>query len=119
MIRRIDPAEEVTLNGVPITGWQLAAARQQLSHEGVHNPPWAELDPHDQEVAALSAGGWLRALAGLLPDTQGGEDPEPRLVYSYEPCDYCTCCSRAGCFRGKGSTCPTNDGGYLCPCTEE
>lgn len=65
-IRQIDPDEPVTINGFPITGWQLAEARQELSHRGVHNPRWAELSQHDQEMAALSAGSWLRALAELV-----------------------------------------------------
>lgn len=67
MIRPINPDESVTINGVPITAWQLAEARQELSHRGVHNPRWAELSQRDQGTAALSAGGWLRALADLLP----------------------------------------------------
>lgn len=66
-IRRIDPDEAVTINGVQVTGRQLAEARQELSHRGVHNPRWAELNEHDQETAALSAGGWLRALTDLVP----------------------------------------------------
>ncbi|MGX6605624.1 hypothetical protein ACWKSP_26350 [Micromonosporaceae bacterium Da 78-11] len=65
-IRRIDPDEAVVINGLPITAWQLAEARQELSHRGVHDPRWAELSQHDQETAALSAGGWLRALAELV-----------------------------------------------------
>jgi|SRR5882757_887110 len=121
MIRRINPDEALTLNGVNVTAWQLAEARQQLSHEGVYNPTWAELGAHDQEMGALAAGSYLRALARLLPDTDAPrqQDPGPRLAYSYESCDYCTCCSRLGCYRGRDSTCPTNDGGYLCPCTGE
>jgi len=38
--------------------------------------------------------------------------------YEYEECGACTCCSRLGCHRGPDSACPTDDGGYLCPCTE-
>ncbi|HWB37869.1 MAG TPA: hypothetical protein VHA75_17775 [Rugosimonospora sp.] len=44
---------------------------------------------------------------------------EPYEPYDYDDCDACTCCSRLGCYRGPGSTCPADDGGYLCPCTEE
>lgn len=75
MIRRIDPDEAVTINGIPVTAWQLAEARQELSHRGVHNPRWTELSQHDQETAALSAGGWLRALAELI-DAAGPAQPE-------------------------------------------
>lgn len=69
-IRRGDPDEVVILNGFPVTGRQLAEARQELSHRGVHNPRWAELSEHDQDMATISAGSWLRALAGLvaIPD---------------------------------------------------
>lgn len=66
-IRRIDPDEAITINGVQVTGRQLAEARQELSHRGVHNPRWSELSKHDQDMAALSAGGWLRALVDLVP----------------------------------------------------
>ncbi len=66
MIRRIDPDEAVTVNGVPVTGRQLAEARQELSHRGVYNPRWSELSQHDQDMAALSAGSWLRALTELV-----------------------------------------------------
>lgn len=66
MIRPIDPDEAVTVNGFPVTGRQLAEARQELSHRGVHNPRWAELSQHDQDMAALSAGSWLRALTELV-----------------------------------------------------
>lgn len=76
MIRRIDPDEAVTINGVPVTGRQLAEARQELSHRGVHNPRWAELSQHDQETAALSAGSWLRALADLVPDISEASDDD-------------------------------------------
>lgn len=65
-IRPIDPDEAITVNGVQVTGRQLAEARQELSHRGVHNPRWAELSQHDQDMAALSAGSWLRALAELV-----------------------------------------------------
>lgn len=68
-IRRIDPDEAVNINGFPITAWQLAEARQELSHRGVHNPRWNELSRRDRETAAISAAGWLRALAELVnPD---------------------------------------------------
>lgn len=65
-IRPIDPDEALTLNGVAVDGWMLAEARQQLSHVGVHNPRWGELDKHDQEMAALAAGSYLRTLGQLL-----------------------------------------------------
>jgi hypothetical protein len=70
MIRRINPDEAVVLNGVEVTGRQLAEARQELSHRGVYNPRWDELSQDEQDMAALSAGSWLRALAGLvvMPD---------------------------------------------------
>lgn len=67
MISPTDPDKAFTINGVPVTGRQLAEARQELSHRGVHNPHWAELNQHDQDIAALSAGNWLRALADLVP----------------------------------------------------
>jgi hypothetical protein len=63
----IDPDEPVMVNGVEVTGRTLAEARQELSHRGVHNPRWAELTAAEQETAALSAGGWLRAVAELAP----------------------------------------------------
>lgn len=65
-IQPIDPDEAVAINGVQVTGRQLAEARQELSHRGVHNPQWAQLSSHDQDVAALSGGSWLRALAELV-----------------------------------------------------
>lgn len=70
MIPPIDPDEAFTLNGFQVTGRQLAEVHQELSRRGVHNPRWDELDKHDQDMAALSAGSWLRALASLvvLPD---------------------------------------------------
>lgn len=67
MISPTDPDKAFTINGVSVTGRQLAEARQELSHRGVHNPHWAELSQHDQDMAALSAGNWLRALADLVP----------------------------------------------------
>lgn len=67
MISPTDPDKAFTINGVSVTGRQLAEARQELSHRGVHNPHWAELNQHDQDMAALSAGNWLRALADLVP----------------------------------------------------
>ncbi len=74
MISPTDPDKAFTINGVEVTGRQLAEARQELSHRGVHNPHWAELSQHDQDMAALSAGNWLRALADLVPtaDDAGG-----------------------------------------------
>lgn len=78
-IRRIDPDEAVVINGFPVTAWQLAEARQELSHRGVHNPRWSELDERDQETAALSAGAWLRALAELVAPP-GPADGEPVCV---------------------------------------
>ena len=65
-IRPIDPDEAFTINGVQVTGRTLAEARQELSHRGVYNPRWAELGQHDQDMAALSAGSWLRAIAELV-----------------------------------------------------
>lgn len=73
MIRRIDPDEPVVVNGKPVTGRALAEARQQLAHDGSHLPTWAELTDHDREVAALSAGGWLRALTRLAGDDTAQE----------------------------------------------
>jgi hypothetical protein len=73
VIRRIDPDEAVNVNGVSVTGRLLAEARQELSHRGVHNPRWAELSQHDQDVAAISAGAWLRALAELMADPTAGQ----------------------------------------------
>lgn len=69
MISPTDPDKAFTINGVEVTGRQLAEARQELSHRGVHNPHWVELSQHDQDMAALSAGNWLRALADLVPTT--------------------------------------------------
>lgn len=64
-IEPTNPDKPYPINGVEMTGRQLAAARQELAHRGVHNPRWDELSPHDQEMAALSAANWLRALTGL------------------------------------------------------
>ena len=38
-----------------------------------------------------------------------------------DPCDYCTCCTRLGCYRGDHSDCPVASDGltYNCPCTGE
>lgn len=79
-IRRINPDEAVIINGVPVTGRQLAEARQELSHRGVHNPRWSELTPHDQETAALSAASWLRALTELV---DGPATPDPAAAGAY------------------------------------
>lgn len=65
MIEPTNPDRTYLVNGVEMTGRQLAAARQELSHRGVLNPRWNELSPHDQEMAALSAANWLRALTEL------------------------------------------------------
>jgi hypothetical protein len=47
----------------------LAAARQQISHEGVHNPTWNELTTREQEGGLLDAWNYLHAAirAGLAP----------------------------------------------------
>jgi hypothetical protein len=66
-IRRIDPDDAVTINGVQVTGRQLAEARQELSHRGVYNPRWSELTEQEQGTAALAAGSYLRALSDLVP----------------------------------------------------
>lgn len=66
--RQIDPDDVLTLNGVTVNGWQLAEARQQLAHEGCFLDRWDQLNEYDQEMAALAAGNYLRALAKLLPD---------------------------------------------------
>ncbi|MFI5934760.1 hypothetical protein [Actinoplanes sp. NPDC051494] len=73
MISPTDPDKAFTINGVSVTGRQLAEARQELSHRGVHNPHWAELSQHDQDIAALAAGNWLRALADLVPTADAAE----------------------------------------------
>lgn len=92
MIRRIDPDEPVTVNGVPVTGRMLAEARQELSHRGVHNPRWAELSPRDQETAALSAGGWLRALSELIAEATSPERLEE--LDRVDPLNQCGGCTR-------------------------
>ncbi len=66
-IRRIDPDETFTINGVTVNARQLAEARQELSHRGVYNPRWAELTEQEQGTAALAAGSYLRSLADLVP----------------------------------------------------
>jgi hypothetical protein len=76
MIRKIDPNEAFTINGVAVTAQQLAEARQELSHRGVHNPRWSELTEHEQEMGALAAGSYLRALADLVPSIAGPSAPE-------------------------------------------
>ncbi len=55
----------------------LAKARQQISHEGVHNPTWDELTPAEQEGALPDARNYLHAAirAGLIPsDTPPSND---------------------------------------------
>jgi hypothetical protein len=74
MIRAIDPDEAFTVNGAAVTAWQLAEARQELSHRGVHNPRWSELSEHEQETAALAAGSYLRSLADLVPSVAAPPD---------------------------------------------
>lgn len=64
-IEPTSPDQPYQVNGVEMTGRQLAAARQDLAHRGAHLPTWAELSPHDQDMAALSAANWLRALTDL------------------------------------------------------
>jgi hypothetical protein len=76
-IRPINPDEMVTVNGVQLNGRRLAKARQELSHRGVHNPQWDELSQHDQDVAALSAAGWLRALTDVLDGAEPDDDLGP------------------------------------------
>lgn len=71
MIKQLTEGEALTVNGRTVTARDLAAARQQLSHEGVYNPRWDELTPEDHERAAIIAAGYLRALGHLLDDRPG------------------------------------------------
>jgi hypothetical protein len=119
MIRRIDPDEAVILNGFPVTGRQLAEARQELSHRGVHNPRWAELSEYDRDMAALSAGSWLRALAGLVvmpdPDHACAAHDDAHLG---QPCPDRTVARPQACCefhdRGDEPCAPDDQGGYCC-----
>jgi hypothetical protein len=104
MIRRIDPDEPVTINGVAVTGRQLAEARQELSHRGVHNPCWSELPARDQEMAALAAGSYLRSLADLVPSVTGDTAPYAEGDWTDRRCDGC----------GKSVATRTRTGQVLC-----
>lgn len=94
MIRRIDPDEAVTINGVPVSGRMLAEARQELSHRGVHNPRWVELSLRDQETAALSAGGWLRALAELVAEEASPSMERLAELDRANPLSHCGRCTK-------------------------
>jgi hypothetical protein len=117
-IRKIDPDEAVTINGVQVTGRQLAEARQELSHRGVHNPHWVELSQHDQDMAALSAGGWLRALVDLVPtagDASGYTCDECGDQADYWDDEGTPRCERCKAHQQATSTAPA---GEQCPrCT--
>ena len=75
-IEPTNPDAPYLLNGVEVTGRELAEARQELSHRGVRNPHWAELSAHDQDMAALSAANWLRSIAELVHSPAVPPDPD-------------------------------------------
>lgn len=111
MIRLIDPDEAVTVNGVPITGRQLAEARQELSHRGVYNPRWSELSEHDQETAAISAGSWLRALTDLVPtagDASGYTCDGCQAQADFWDADGAPRCHRCKAFEGAAASAPVD-----------
>jgi hypothetical protein len=72
VIKKLTPADTLTVNGIAVSALDLARARQQLAHEGCYLPQWEELSQHDQEMAALSAAGWLRSLGNIAAT---GETP--------------------------------------------
>lgn len=69
---------------VPSTGTQdlaerVAAARQQIAHEGTgYIPAWDGLAPHEQKMAVLDAANWMKAIqaAGLVVVELPGPDPD-------------------------------------------
>jgi hypothetical protein len=63
--------EMMFINGQLVTARDLAAARQQLAHEGVFLPAWSELTAAEQSTAAIAAAGELRALARIAPANPG------------------------------------------------
>ncbi len=60
--------ETVMVNGHTIGAEALAAARQQLAHEGAFLPSWDDLTPDERRQSTLEAAGWLRALSRLGGD---------------------------------------------------
>lgn len=72
--RRAEPDEQFVINGVWVTGRDLAEARQQRAHEGSALDRWDELNQHDQDMAALAAGNYLIALDGLVHAAADGDD---------------------------------------------
>jgi hypothetical protein len=64
----VDYADQAERDG----SLRLAEARQQIAHEGVIAPTWAELTDYEREMATLEARSWLRAAAraGLLAATE-------------------------------------------------
>lgn len=71
MIERLTAAEMLTVNGQAVTAIDLAQARQQLAHIGVHTPTWDELTPEEQAPGIVAAAAYLRSLALLLGLTDG------------------------------------------------
>lgn len=67
MIEPLTNREMLLVNGEIVTARDLAAARQQLSHEGVHNPTWDELTPDEQAPGIITAAAYLRSLGRIAP----------------------------------------------------
>lgn len=77
----IRPDEPYTVNGVQVTGRELAEARQARAHHGAGAPHWDELTPHERVTAVLEAGSWLRALHDIVgPDAPALPESWARLI---------------------------------------
>jgi hypothetical protein len=71
MIERLTEAEALRVNGHLVTARDLAAARQQLAHDGAYLPTWDELEPSDQARASIVAAAWLRSLRIIIETMEG------------------------------------------------
>lgn len=49
---------------IPDVAEKVAQARQQMAHDGCLLPSWDDLTPHEQKIATIEAGNWLKAVGG-------------------------------------------------------
>lgn len=67
MIKLLTGDEQLVINGHTVTARDLAAARQQLAHDGAFLPTWDELTEDEQHTSSIAAAGWLVSLGRIAP----------------------------------------------------
>jgi hypothetical protein len=85
MMERLTENEMQLINGEIVTACDLAAARQQLAHDGALLPRWDELTSDEQQTSSIEAAGWLRALGRIAPVTRwyAGDLPTVEEIRSH------------------------------------